>query len=83
MKQARTRELLGYTVEELRIHIESQFQEGMGWHNWSKYGWHIDHIKPVSSFPVDASIKDINALQNLRPLWWRQNLLKSSRIDVI
>ena len=83
MKQARTRELLGYTVEELRIHLESQFQEGMGWHNWSKYGWHIDHVKPVSSFPVDASIKDINALQNLRPLWWRQNLLKSSRVDVV
>jgi ribosomal protein S26 len=81
MKQARTRELLGYTVEELRLHIEKQFEEGMGWHNWSKYGWHIDHIRPVSSFSIEASIKEINSLKNLRPLWWRQNLLKSSRID--
>ena len=25
----------------------------MTWDNYSKKGWHIDHIKPVASFDMD------------------------------
>jgi len=36
----------------------------------NKYGWEIDHIKPVSEGGTDA-------LSNLRPLHWRNNAAKS------
>lgn len=68
---------LGYTTDELRSHIESLFLEGMNWENWG--AWHIDHIRPVSSFPSGTPLTEINALSNLRPLWAPENLRKSSK----
>lgn len=37
----------------------------------SDYGWHVDHIKPVSMGGFDG-------LQNLQPLYWRTNYEKSN-----
>lgn len=72
-------EIAGYTLEQLRDHLERQFIKGMGWHNMSD--WHIDHIVPKSSFsyssPEDAEFKACWALSNLRPLWAEENLSKS------
>jgi len=74
-------DLLGYTVHDLIRHIENQFTEGMSWSNHSKYGWHIDHIKPVCSFNFtskhDEDFKKCWALDNLRPLWAIDNIKKS------
>jgi hypothetical protein len=67
-------ELIGYTPEQLRHRIQSQFVEGMRWDNHGK--WHIDHIIPVSEF-ISAGVtcpKRINALENLRPIWKEDNL---------
>lgn len=47
-KSVKTTELLGCSIKELIIHIESLFVEGMGWDNQG--GWEIDHIKPCASF---------------------------------
>lgn len=66
-KYARTGVMLGYTAEVLRCHIESLWAPGMSWDNHGK--WHIDHIRPLSSFPSDADVQVVNALQNLQPLW--------------
>lgn len=67
-----------YTLQELKEHLESQFQPGMTWENYGRYGWHIDHIIPQSVLPFD-SIGDLNfkicwSLDNLRPLWYTDNL---------
>ena len=72
-------QLHGYTYEQLKHHIESQFKEGMSWDNRSE--WHIDHIKPVSVF-IKEGVTDpaiINALSNLQPLWAHENLSKSAK----
>jgi len=38
--------------------------------SWENHGeWHIDHIKPVSSFDKDTPMNIVNALSNLQPLW--------------
>jgi len=71
-KKEKTIELLGYTPNELKIHIESLFENGMTWENWGE--WHIDHIKPLSTFDSDSNISEVNALSNLRPLWAEDNL---------
>ena len=51
-KSASTLELLGCTVEFLKEYLASQFQEGMSWDNYSFEVWHIDHIRPCSSFDL-------------------------------
>lgn len=70
---------LGCSVPELIKHLESKFQDGMSWQNYGK--WHIDHIRPLSSF----NLSDPNELaiacnyQNLQPLWAVDNIRKNAK----
>jgi hypothetical protein len=74
-------EAVGYTVEELRSHLERQFTKGMSWENYGE--WHVDHIIPVTAFNYDSvdhpEFKVCWALTNLRPLWAEQNISKNNR----
>jgi hypothetical protein len=74
-------DVLGYTMPELRAHLERQFQRGMTWENYGD--WHVDHIVPVSSFNFtaadDPDFRACWALTNLRPLWAKDNIAKSAR----
>ncbi len=74
---------LGCTLEELKIHIENQFKEGMTWDNWKPDGWHLDHIKPLSKFDLTDPVQFKEAVHytNLQPLWWNENLEKGNRSD--
>jgi hypothetical protein len=69
-------EILGYPIDVLANHLENQFSEGMSWEERSK--WHIDHIRPRSSFSVNQ-IKEAFALENLRPVWAKENLKKGKK----
>ena len=72
---------LGYTVDELKTHIEKQFRKGMGWHNRGE--WHVDHIVPVASFQIDSvdspDFKACFCLANLRPMWGKDNIRKGAK----
>lgn len=63
--------LLPYSVEDLILHLESQFTPGMNWDNYGSY-WEIDHIIPKNLFkydkPEDEQFKICWSLSNLRPL---------------
>ena len=74
---------LGCTIEELKIHLENQFEEGMTWDNWKHDGWHIDHKKPLSKFDLTdpEQLKEVCHYTNLQPLWWYDNIEKSDKID--
>lgn len=69
--------IVGYTLEDLIEHLESQFDERMNWNNHSINGWHIDHIIPKDSLPYDSpddlNFKIVWSLYNLRPLWCTDN----------
>lgn len=72
---------VSYTLEKLTEHLESKFQPGM---NWENYGaWEVDHIIPDCAFTYsstqDANFKQCWALDNLRPLWSRDNKIKNGR----
>jgi len=68
--------ILGYSIDDLKKHIESTFEVGMRWDNYSFETWHIDHIRPVSSFNLTDEGGSINydevkkcwALSNLRAM---------------
>ena len=50
-KNTKTTRLLGCSVLELKIYVESLFLPTMTWENYGKL-WHIDHIIPCSSFDL-------------------------------
>lgn len=73
-------QLLGCDIKRFRSHMESLFQPEMHWGNWGE--WHIDHIKPLSSFSLGFRPELIVACnyRNLQPLWAYENLSKSNSI---
>lgn len=78
-KQYSSLTYLGCSLEEFKIHIESQWKDGMSWDNYSINGWHIDHIIPLSYFIKNTDDPwKANHYTNLQPLWSHENLKKSS-----
>lgn len=79
---------LPYTIDELKTHLEKQFEPWMSWENYgNKEGyWSIDHIKPDSSFNYksvkDKEFQDCWALENLRPLRHIDNIKKGNKIII-
>jgi len=75
--------ILGYTIHDLVKHLESKFQEGMSWENYGLFGWHVDHVKPVSMHSyeevTDQEFLDCWAITNLQPLWAAENMAKGNR----
>jgi hypothetical protein len=74
----RTEDILGCKFNFFKIHIESQFEEGMNWFNHGK--WHIDHKVPLDIGETVDEIIKLNHYTNLQPLWADENLTKSSKI---
>lgn len=82
-KENRTLEFCGCTKAELIQHLEGQFRDGMSWDNYGKYGWHVDHIRPCSSFDLTdpEQQKQCFHYTNLQPLWAAENLSKGDDWD--
>jgi hypothetical protein len=75
---ARAENYLGCTIDEYRKHLESQFTEGMTWENYGE--WHVDHIKPSSSFDLTIQEEVLKCFHftNTQPLWAEDNRNKSN-----
>ncbi len=75
-------DLLGCSLEDVIKHIEDQFQPGMAWKNHGINGFHIDHIKPCSSFNLTDPEQQKKCFHytNLQPLWAVDNRRKK-RVD--
>lgn len=76
--------ILGYSLQELKTHLEKQFQPGMTWENYGLHGWHIDHKIPKAVFNFetihDLDFKKCWKLSNLQPLWAVDNLKKQAKL---
>lgn len=77
-KAVKTELLLGCSRNVLIQWMESQFVDGMNWENYGQFGWHIDHIRPCSSFDLSRPKQQRACFHytNLQPLWWRDNISK-------
>jgi len=80
-KCEKTLELLGCKdINEVKKYLEKKFKKGMSWDNYGK--WHIDHIKPLSSFNLSDPKEQKIAFhyKNLQPLWAKENLQKGGKV---
>ena len=79
-KEETTMKLIGCNLIELKTHLQNRFKEGMSWENYGK--WHIDHIKPMSSFNLKNAENQKLAMHytNLQPLWAKDNMSKGNKI---
>lgn len=88
-KSASTMELIGCTVEELILYLESLFEDWMSWDNYGAYvlngprRWCVDHIKPCASFDMSKPEQQRECFnyKNLQPLCSQENSSKSDRLD--
>lgn len=80
-KSGRIRDMLGYEPSDLVAHLERLWKPGMDWSNYGKGGWHVDHIRPVRSFPPETPVSVMSALSNLQPLWESENCSKGGRYE--
>jgi hypothetical protein len=80
-KTKRSLDYLGCSPAELKAHLEGKFQEGMSWDNYGQFGWHVDHIKPCSSFDLsnESEASQCFHYSNLQPMWWRENIIKGDK----
>jgi len=73
---------LPYSIQELNVHLESQFEPWMSWDNYGKYNvntwddndqstwtWQIDHVIPQSTFKY-TSMED----EEFKQCWSLDNL---------
>lgn len=79
-KSQRTQEYIGCSYAFLKRHIESQFKNGMAWEKPASF--HIDHIRPLSSFDLTDSeqLKAAFHWSNLQPLYPMDNIKKGNKI---
>ena len=87
-KNFATSEIIGCTLEFLKVHLEKQFKPGMSWDNYGMVdgntmnGWHIDHIKPCNSFNLldPEEQKQCFHYTNLQPMWAVDNIKKGCKV---
>ena len=90
-KTSKSQEILGCSFDELKTHIESQFED---WMNWDKQGnpedgilepnktWDIDHIIPLSTATTEEELIKLNHYTNLQPLCSYVNrFIKKDNLD--
>ncbi len=83
-KAGSTLELLGIAdkdnpIEFLWQYLEKQFKSWMTRENYGK--WHVDHIRPCSSFDLTDSEEQKRCFRytNLQPLWAKENFSKNAK----
>lgn len=77
-KSERCQEYVGCSLEDLRVHLETTFSEGMTWDNYGE--WHIDHKIPCDAFNMEDVFEQKACFyyKNLQALWARDNIIKKN-----
>jgi hypothetical protein len=74
-KSLKTKEIVGCSIEEFKIYIESQFLPEFTWENWGSV-WELDHIKPCSKFDLSKKEEQLECFHYIN----HQPLFKTTKI---
>lgn len=77
-KNTKFAEYIGCTLEELKLHLEKQFVDGMSWENMGL--WHVDHKIPLVSAQNEEEMYKLCHYSNLAPMWAKENIKKGSKV---
>lgn len=79
LKSQTTMNLVGCSIDDLKVHLQNLFTKGMNWENYGQ--WHVDHIIPCSTFDLNSEKEQRKCFsyKNLQPLWAKDNILKSNK----
>jgi hypothetical protein len=82
-KSAPTLKLLGCSLDNFKIHLESFFEPGMHWGNYGnkKGQWSCDHVMPFAIFDLSKPEhqRRVCHFSNLRPMWHVENMKKHAK----
>ena len=73
-KCKKTEEILGLSIDDFKMYLESKFEDWMTWDNRGlyngelNYGWDIDHKIPLASAKTEEELIKLNHYINLQPL---------------
>jgi hypothetical protein len=70
--------MLGCSIKELQLHLESKWAVNMSWENHGKV-WEVDHIIPLCSDKSLEGFIRLNHYTNLQPLTVRDNDIKGKK----
>ena len=73
-------DLVGYTLNDLIVHLKKTMPKGCVWQDFLKGGLHIDHILPIRLFSLEE-FKQCWSLYNSRLLPKKENLSKRDSIN--
>jgi len=81
-KVTKSLSLLGCSIENFKIYIESKFEPGMSWQNYGT-AWHLDHIVPCAIFDLTKPEhqKRCFHFSNHQPLFATENQRKHAKTD--
>lgn len=87
-KEYHTFDILGYTPNQLKQRLESQFKDGMTWENQGLY-WEIHHKKELCRFNFIlpngslnySQIRNANCLANLQPVTLEEHKYLTSQFN--
>jgi hypothetical protein len=77
-KNSKSVDILGCSLEDFKIYIQSKFTKGMNLENHGM--WHLDHIIPLATAKTEEDVIRLNHYTNFQPLWAKDNLKKSDKI---
>lgn len=78
-KKSNTKQIIGCTFDELKIYLETKFENWMNWENHGlyngqlNYGWDIDHIIPLCKAKTESELLILCHYTNLQPLCSKNN----------
>ncbi len=76
-KKSKSKDILGCSFEEFKLHIESLWESWMTWENYGNpkdgiyelnKSWDLDHIIPISTAITEDDVIRLNHYSNLQPL---------------
>lgn len=80
-KNNKTIDILGCSIEFFIEYILSKCPEGVTLKDFSRFGYHIDHKVPISTAKNEQDVLKLCHYTNFQPLWWRDNIIKSNKVD--